>query len=117
MKTRTPQRPEGRGQAAIPHSRPALIPRDLARLIAAFEGPWHVTLCSSLAVQLDHVVIDVVRWLDEAQEFCKKRGAKCGRGGQKKLAKSGNRDIARIITHYLWGAAAIDDRGIKNAPI
>ena len=61
-------------------------------------------------------MINVVRCLDETQEFSKKRRAGC-RYGQKKLAKSGHRDVARIVTHHFWGTAAIDDRGIENAPV
>src|SRR5262249_31618884 len=40
-----------------------------------------------------------------------------GRCGQKKLAKSSNRDVARIVGHYLWGTATIDDRSVENAPV
>src|ERR1700746_2811049 len=74
-------------------------------------------LCSSLAVQLDHVVIEIIGRFDEPQEFRKKCGAGCGRCRQKKLAKSGNRNIARIVSHELWGTATIDDRSVENAPV
>src|SRR5262249_44638053 len=70
-----------------------------------------------LPVQLNHVVIDAVGRPDETQELGIWACTGSGRYGQKKPAKRGNRNVARVACHRHGATAAIDDCRIKNAAV